>query len=102
MRWREGRQSENVENRRSFGGGTMMMGGGLGTIVLIVLALLFGVDPQALLQPGPGGGGGPGGFNPNQQAPVNPANDEAKQFVSSVLADTEDVWRELFRQHGQR
>jgi predicted metalloprotease len=80
----------------------MMMGGGLGTIVLIVLALLFGVDPQALLQPGPGGGGAPGGFNPNQQAPVNPGNDEAKQFVSAVLADTEDVWRELFRQQGQR
>jgi uncharacterized protein len=102
MRWREGRQSENVEDRRGLGGGTMMMGGGLGTIVLIVLALLFGIDPQALFQPGPGGGGPPGGFNPNQQAPVNPGNDEAKQFVSAVLADTEDVWRELFRQQGQR
>jgi uncharacterized protein len=102
MRWREGRQSENIEDRRGMPGGTMMMGGGLGTLVLIVLALVFGIDPQALFQPGPGGGGPPGGFNPNQQAPLNPANDEAKQFVSSVLADTEDVWRELFREQGQQ
>jgi len=103
MRWRGGRQSENVEDRRGMPGGTMMMGGGLGTLVLIVLALIFGIDPQALFQPGPAGPGGPGGgFNPNQQAPLNPKNDEAKQFVSAVLADTEDVWNELFRAQGQR
>jgi predicted metalloprotease len=103
MRWREGRQSANVEDRRGMPGGTMMMGGGLGSIVLIVLALMFGIDPQALFQPGqPGPGGGGGGFNPNQQAPLNPRNDEAKQFVSSVLADTEDVWHKLFRQQAQR
>ncbi len=51
MRWRGERQSSNIEDRRGIGGvGRVAVGGGLGTIVIMVLALLFGVDPQRLLE----------------------------------------------------
>jgi predicted metalloprotease len=68
----------------------MMAGGGLGTLVLIVIVLLLGGDPQALLnQQGPVP-------QPGQQAPLNPEEEELKQFVATVLASTEDVWSTLF------
>ena len=93
MRWRGRRQSENVEDRRGSPGRRVALGGGgLGTIIIIVLVLLGVIDPRALLQMG-GGGGAP--------APPNPAaqqeNQELKDFVSVVLADTEDVWNEVFQ-----
>ncbi|WP_166829751.1 KPN_02809 family neutral zinc metallopeptidase [Thalassoroseus pseudoceratinae] len=93
MRWRGRRQSENVEDRRGSPGRRVALGGGgLGTIIIIVLVLLGVIDPRALLQMGGGGGGAP--------APQNPAaqqqNQELKDFVSVVLADTEDVWNKVF------
>jgi predicted metalloprotease len=99
MRWREGRRSENVEDRRRVSAGGMMLGGGLGTILLVLLAMVLGVNPQQLLQQQ--------GAGNNQQAqgdqrPLNPAEEEAKEFVSVVLAETEDVWREVFRQMGKQ
>ena len=106
MLWREGRRSQNIEDRRGMpmggmgGGGRMIAGGGLGTVVLVVVALLLGVDPGIILQ----GGGGPG-YIPQQQAgePSSGApDDELGQFVSVVLADTEDTWNELFRQANRQ
>ncbi|MCI0547517.1 MAG: zinc metallopeptidase [Candidatus Rokubacteria bacterium] len=98
MRWQMGRRSENIEDRR----GTRIspgvaVGGGLGTLLLIVLALFLGIDPGIVLQ-----GGGPGvDVAPpaveRQPAPPSAADDQLKEFVSVVLADTEDTWRELFR-----
>lgn len=99
MRWRGRRESTNVEDRRGVSRGGMAVGGGLGTIVLIVLALLFGADPRELLDQG-------GGQSPAQgtqsSRPVNPQEDELKQFSSVVLAETEDVWQQLFQQAGRR
>jgi len=69
-------------------------GGGLGTVVLIVLALFFGVDPGAILQ---GGGGQPAVERPADTPSASPAADPVRDFVSVVLADTEDTWKELFR-----
>jgi hypothetical protein len=70
----------------------MVAGGGIGAIVLLVIALLAGVDPSSLLPQGePETGGGP-----SARRETNPAEDKQKQFVSVVLADTEDVWKELF------
>jgi hypothetical protein len=102
MLWREGRRSDNVEDRRGMsmggmGGGRMIAGGGIGTVVLVVVALLLGVDPSIILQ----GGGGSGYMPPQQQqgeAPSGAPDDELGQFVSVVLADTEDTWRALFQQ----
>jgi predicted metalloprotease len=104
MRWEGGRESDNVEDRRGMRpGGPMVMTGGFGMLLVIVLALVFGIDPQMLLNPQ---GGAPGGPGAQRQGPVElpgPAgeqDDELKRFVSVVLADTEDVWHKLFRQMG--
>ena len=101
MRWEDERRSENVEDERgrSFGG-VGMVGGGIGTIVIVVVALLLGVDPRALLQQLPSGSNVPA----QTQKPVrsSPEEDKLKDFVSVVLADTEDTWRELFKASGRQ
>ena len=115
MRWREGRESENVEDRRDegTGGGGIrlpMGGGGLrmgaGTLLLIVVgAWLFGADPLAILSMLTGGGSQtmqvPDAADEGA-APPPPADDQGAKFVSVVLADTEDVWTEIFSAAGQR
>jgi predicted metalloprotease len=89
MRWQTGRRSENVEDRRGMGV-PLVAGGGIGTIVLILAALFFGFDPSVVLQGDPGTPVAP------RSAPSK-ADDELRDFVSVVLADTEDVWRDVFR-----
>jgi uncharacterized protein len=96
MRWESGRTSDNVEDRRGMRMSTGVVGGGLGTIVLIVLALIFGVDPRLLLQ----SAGTQSSVQQPSSATQPPANDPLAQFVSVVLADTEDTWSALFRQAG--
>jgi predicted metalloprotease len=103
MRWQDERQSGNVLDDRgvSFGGGgglpLIMGGGGIGSIVLIVLALAFGVDPRVLLQEGGGQQAGP------PQAPAGlQSNDEDARFAATVLALTEDSWGEVFAAEGGR
>jgi predicted metalloprotease len=101
VRWEDERRSENVEDERgrSFGG-VGMVGGGIGTIVIVVVALLLGVDPRALLLQLPSGSNVPA----QTHTPVrsSPEEDKLKDFVSVVLADTEDTWRELFRASGRQ
>lgn len=99
MRWREGRQSENVEDRRGMGRGGMAIGGGLGGIVVLVIALLLGADPRQLLEQLPSDGQAPA---TQSSRPINPEEEELRQFVGAVLADTEDVWNETFRQLGRQ
>lgn len=98
MRWRDRRQSSNIEDRRGMTGGKLALGGlgGLGSVVLIILALLFGADPRQLLEQLPDSGGGP-----QTSRPTNPQEEELKQFVSVVLAETEDAWSDIFRQIGR-
>ncbi|MBW8270941.1 KPN_02809 family neutral zinc metallopeptidase [Caldovatus aquaticus] len=99
------RESANVEDRRGIGirGGGLAVGGGLGTVVLIVLALLFGVDPGVILS----GGGSPEVDRPavagGRAAPGERAeDDEARRLVARVLASTEDTWGSAFAQAGRR
>lgn len=105
MRWEGQRQSSNVEDLRSGGGGGGGFGLGGGTIGIgtIVIALvggaLLGVNPLTLLGIMTGGGDG-APVTQQAPAPAPPANDRAAQFVSTVLADTEDTWTALFRQGG--
>jgi uncharacterized protein len=96
MRWQGRRTSQNVEDRRGIRFGRA--GGiGLGTIVLALVAAYFGMDPSVVLQ----------GVQPSQQqgeeVPYQESPEEAqlRQFVSVVLADTEDAWGALFAQAGQ-
>lgn len=86
-----GRRSENVEDRRGVGV-PLIAGGGIGSILLLLLALFFGIDPSVLLQNN--GQGSPPG---NEIPAASPPHDELRGFVSVVLADTEDTWREVFR-----
>jgi uncharacterized protein len=96
MRWTGGRRSDNVEDRRGMGGGTLIAGGGIGSVVLVLLALFFGFDPGAILQTDQPS-------VPTTQAPAgSPAQDDLREFVSVVLADTEDTWRELFSRMGRQ
>jgi predicted metalloprotease len=104
MRWREGRRSQNVEDRRGarigLGGGGIRLGGG--TIIVVLLAAwLLGINPLQILSLLAGGG-------QTLEAPAPDAgpvaaggpNDEGADFVSVVLGDTEDTWSELFRRSG--
>ena len=94
MRWRDRRQSDNIEDRRGFGGKGIAVGGGLGGLVILVLALIFGADPSQLLEQVPNN---PGSSVPASRS-TNPEEEELKQFVGVVLAETEDVWSTVFRQ----
>ncbi|WP_284336688.1 neutral zinc metallopeptidase [Comamonas sp. NoAH] len=102
MKWEGNRQSSNVEDRRS-GGGAPMFGGrniGIGTIVIaLVGGWALGINPLTILGVLSGGGGAPVAQQ-NTPAQGPPANDSMGQFVSTVLADTEDVWGSLFKQAG--
>ena len=123
MLWRGRRQSDNVEDARGQGGGLpggfgrggpgririgpgVRGGGGLsGIIILVVLFFALkacGIDPMQILAGGdpsiqaPGGGGGGTVTEENR-----PASDEMTQFVSTVLAETEDVWKGVFQAEGE-
>ncbi|HWN08961.1 MAG TPA: neutral zinc metallopeptidase [Pyrinomonadaceae bacterium] len=98
MRWRGERQSDNVEDRRGMSGGGKIIGGGLGGIVLLVIALLMGADPRQLLEQLPAGDPTSG---TQTSRPNNPQEDELVQFVRVVLASTEDYWTGAFRQMGR-
>jgi len=101
MRWEGNRQSDNVEDQREGGGGGFGLGTGtigIGTIVIALIGgAVLGVNPLTILSVLTGGGAPPA---QQGQAPAPPANDKMAQFVSTVLADTEDVWKGQFRQGG--
>ena len=94
MRWREGRQSTNIEDRRGLGGGGIAIGG-LGGIVVLILALLFGADPRQFFEQVPSESTNPA---TSSSRSTNPEEEELRQFTAAVLADTEDVWNDIFRQ----
>src|SRR5882672_4741565 len=98
MRWEDGRRSENVEDRRGISVGGIA-GGGVGVVVIALIAMFLGVDPRVILEEAsqvqaPSG--------QQQAAPVDPGQDKLKDFVSVVLADTEDTWGDIFQQGGAR
>lgn len=99
MRWRDQRQSTNVEDRRGMGGrGLAIGGGGIGVLVIAVAALLCGVDPRQLLENLP---------QTEVQQPSTASNstnkpvDENRQFVGAVMGSTEDVWGTILPQQAR-
>jgi predicted metalloprotease len=112
MRWQGRKGSDNIEDRRSGGGGgggrrTGRTAGslGIGTIILLIVALLFGVDPSELINLTGGDGSRSGVVVPS--APTTgetgtQPDDELGQFVSVVLAETEDTWNRIFPQQLNR
>src|SRR5687767_7438386 len=120
MRWKGRRQSSNIEDRRGmgggmggmrfpgglgggFGGGGMRRGGGIGIfgiLILLGIAWLLGINPLALLSGDLGGGGYV--EQPQQSAGdgtlASPQEEELKEFVAVVLAETEDTWNQILGQ----
>ncbi len=94
MRWGSGRSS-NIEDRRGMGVGKLA-GGGIGTIVIALIAMYFGVDPSVILNQAET-------LAPTQQTQTkfSPEEERLKEFMSVVLADTEDVWGGLFSSAGK-
>lgn len=94
MRWGSGRSS-NIEDRRGIGMGKLA-GGGIGTIVIALIAMYFGVDPSVILNQA-------NNLAPEQQTQTqfSPEEERLKEFMSVVLADTEDVWGDLFSRAGK-
>jgi uncharacterized protein len=110
MRWRSGRRSDNVEDRRGVGPAARVGGlGGLGLLVVLGIALLAGVNPleligmldegavQAPAPPTPSGKG-----PAPTESPGRPRADPQADFASVILADTEDTWAKIFAATGRR
>jgi predicted metalloprotease len=100
MRWVGRRQSGNVQDRRGIGGGGLALGGGIGAVIITLLILFLGGDPGSIIGQGdgiPGGGSGSG-----VATTVAGQSDPMKEFVSVVLADTEDLWAQVFPEEFDR
>ncbi|MBF2079241.1 MAG: neutral zinc metallopeptidase [Synechococcales cyanobacterium T60_A2020_003] len=96
MRWQMGRRSSNVEDRRGRSVGVPVVGGGIGMIILAVIIALLGGDPSIVLDQA---------SQVTTSAPPSaqidsPEQQELVEFVSVVLADTEDTWSQIFRKMG--
>jgi predicted metalloprotease len=98
MRWQGRRQSDNVEDRRGIGGKGLAVGGGIGGLIIVVLFVLLGGNPDEVMQSlqtessVPATTSGP---------PLSEKDKEMGDFVSVVLADIEDVWNARFQELGQ-
>jgi uncharacterized protein len=100
MRWESARQSTNIQDRRGMGGGTMIGGGGIGMLVLVLLfSFISGRNPLELLSQVEQTGAGPA----EPSAPTGAAveNDPQARFVGAVLGDTEDTWKSIFAKQGR-
>ncbi|WP_370224382.1 neutral zinc metallopeptidase [Cytobacillus sp.] len=96
MKWKGRRASSNVEDRRGMGGGgKTLIGGGLGGIIIVLLFTFLGGDPGELL-------GNMAGTDSGTAVPYEESEQEKElaDFVSVVLADTEEVWTEIFEEQG--
>ncbi len=104
MRWRTGRRSTNIEDRRGRGPIGLprgaKLGGGAG--ILMLLAVLFLGEDFGRIVSMLGAGAGPEVSAPRTPGPVAGPTDTAADFVSVVLADTEDTWRSIFAAAGAR
>jgi predicted metalloprotease len=95
-----GRRSTNIEDRRGVRLPGRAAGGGIGILILIVIAVLLGADPVKLLNDITSTGVDP--TSSYDSAPLSDEDRELADFVSVVLADTEDTWSELFVKYNGR
>jgi len=88
MRWQGRRESENIDDRRRVSPAGMAVGGGVGTLLIVLLVTLLGGDPSQVVNQ-------IGAQQPSASREFTPEEEERKQFVGVVLADTEDVWNRV-------
>ena len=100
MRWKSGRRSGNIDDRRASRLSGKVKGGGIGIIILALVGWYFGIDPAIILQQG----ANLSDTSRVQQTEYQPtaAENELADFVSVVLADTEDTWDGIFLEKGGR
>jgi len=98
MKWIGRRQSDNMEDRRGLSGGKVALGGGAIGIIILLINLFGGQNAQQLtplleqLQQGQ--------QTEQTSQELSPADKEMGEFVSTILADTEDVWKKIFQENG--
>jgi predicted metalloprotease len=97
MRWKDERRSDNIEDRRSIRPAGIAVGGGIGTLIVVVVAVLLGADPRQVLNLVQKQQQQQGGAPQKVDRKFSAAEEERKDFVSAVLAQTEDVWGEQFQ-----
>src|SRR5919106_2307551 len=98
MRWRNPRRSGNIEDRRGMRVPMKAVGGGIGGLILLIITLLLsGGDPGTIFNDNTNTGvNTPGSSYYEGTAPISQEERELADFVSIVLADTEDTWNEIF------
>lgn len=95
MLWKTGRRSQNIEDRRGLSVSRGVGGGGIGILLLVLAAIFFDIDPRIVMQGTEILSGGSASLH-TQTQPIPSGQEEAKEFTSVILADTEDTWRTLF------
>lgn len=98
MKWEDREESENVEDRRGMGRTAGIALGGVGGLVVLLLALYMGVDPQKLAEVIPQGQD----QGKEGKVAVDPAQEPLRKFSSVIFHDTEEVWGELFQKMGKK
>src|SRR5690606_3411961 len=97
MRWKGGRQSDNFEDRRGMSSGGKLALGGVGGVIVLIIGLLLGGDPQQMLEQLQTTG------TQTSEVPVEISAEEREltELVRVVHASTEDVWQTIFRSQGR-
>ncbi|BAY10548.1 KPN_02809 family neutral zinc metallopeptidase [Calothrix sp. NIES-2098] len=99
MRWEFGRRSTNVEDRRGTRISAPVVGGGIGAVILSLIVAFLGGDPSVIWDQTQTPSDRP--YSQSPQTQRSAAEDRMADFVSVVLADTEDTWKSIFQQQGR-
>ncbi len=101
MRWKDRRRSSNIEDRRGIRIGRSAKGGGIGILLLALVGMYFGIDPSTILNVGNSIQQNRPATSRTESYQASPREQEQAEFVSVVLADTEDVWKNIFHGMGK-
>src|SRR5690606_38665513 len=98
MKWQSGRRGGNIEDRRRMSGGQKLTLGGIGGVVVLIIGFLLGGDPGQLLNQMQQGGGITTAEGTYQSTPEE---DRLLDFADVVLASTDDIWTNIFKESGK-
>ncbi|MBW2328265.1 MAG: neutral zinc metallopeptidase [Deltaproteobacteria bacterium] len=101
MRWKDSRRSSNVEDRRGRRIPRGVKGGGIGILLLALVGMYFGIDPSLIMNVGDAVQSSRPASQSSEPYQASPEEQEQAEFVAVVLADTEDVWSQVFRENGK-